>query len=116
MVADGGGGGYFVEKLGKEYQHHSGVFGRYDLEMSRLSLEIIKVLWIRIGMGHGHFWRFFEGERLHHAPQLPALPAPLRDARHRRTASRGATTASGAWPHGCVDGAMPLGLMPLLQK
>ena len=56
MVADGGGGGYFVEKLGKEYQHHGGVFGHYDLEMSRLSLEIIEVLWIRISMGRGHFW------------------------------------------------------------
>ena len=55
VVADGGGGGYFVEKLGKEYQHHGRVFGRYDLEMSRLSLEIIKVLWIRIGMGRAHF-------------------------------------------------------------
>ena len=39
MVADGGGGGYFVEKLGKEYQHHGGVFGCYDLEMSRLLLR-----------------------------------------------------------------------------
>ncbi|KAG8061889.1 hypothetical protein GUJ93_ZPchr0003g16851 [Zizania palustris] len=63
-VENGGGEGvedYLVGKLGEEHGRQLGeVYGRYCSEMSRLSLELMEVLGESLGVGRGHFRRFFE--------------------------------------------------------
>ncbi|KAF0917934.1 hypothetical protein E2562_021650 [Oryza meyeriana var. granulata] len=80
--AAGGGEGvaeYLLRKLGEEHGRRLGeVYERYCGEMSRLSLELMEVLGESLGVGRGHFRRFFErNDSIMRLNYYPACQRPL---------------------------------------
>ncbi|KAL3652349.1 hypothetical protein CASFOL_002030 [Castilleja foliolosa] len=51
---------YFHTKLGQDFTHSGKAYQEYCNEMSKLSLEIMKLLGMSLGVGQNHFKEFFD--------------------------------------------------------